>query len=116
MAQVEIEVAIERRQLADIHAFAQPPQRRETRWITVARDIKTAQGWEEIEGGEMIGREPGDQGQHGFEWEHGLDVFASGESVAGGAKHMPLPSRWPMARRGSAMGAFAGRCWSSQVR
>ena len=90
-AEVEVEVAMDRHELADFDAggdaaFAQPLFRPETGRVVVAGDIEAAQrrGRGQIEGGEVIGREPGNdrhQGQHRFERQHGLDAFAGGEDV-----------------------------------
>ena len=93
-AEVEVEVGMDRHEVADIDAgrlaaFVQPVRRIEAGRIVVARDIEAAQGRGQIEGGEMVGREPGDhrqRGQHGFEREHGLDAFAGGEDVGGFAE------------------------------
>ena len=90
-AEIEVEVAMDRHEVADIDAgggaaFVQPVRRLEAGRVVVAGDIETAQRRGQLEGGEVVGREPGDhrqQGQHGFEREHGLDAFAGGEDVGG---------------------------------
>src|SRR5208283_1457264 len=93
-AEVEVEVGMDRYEVADIYAgglaaFVQPGRRFDTGRVVVASDIEAAQGRGQIEGGEVIGRKPGDhrqQGQHGLEREHGLNAFAGGEGVGRAAE------------------------------
>ena len=69
-AEVEVEVVIDRHEFADFDAggddaFVQPLRRPETGRVVVARDIEAAQhpGRGQIEGGEVVGREPGNDRQ-----------------------------------------------------
>ena len=94
-AQVDVEVAIDRHELADFDtggeaAVAQPVGRLETGRVVVAGDIEPAQslpvtgsgGRGGVEGGEVIGRECRDHrqlGQDRFEREHRLDALAGDE-------------------------------------
>jgi hypothetical protein len=64
LAKVEIEVGIDRHKLADLDRsvpFAQAVERLEARRVVIAGDIEPAQIRCEVEGGEVIGREGGDQ-------------------------------------------------------
>ena len=90
-AEIEVEVAMDRHELADFDAggeaaFAQPFRRLETGRVVVAGDIEAAQRRGQVEGGEVVGRKPRNHrqgGQHRFEREHGLDAFAGGEDGGG---------------------------------
>ncbi len=64
-AKIEVEVAVDRYELADIDPdscspFAQTLRCLEAGRIVVARDIKAEEGRGQIEGGEVVGRETGD--------------------------------------------------------
>ena len=107
-AEIEVEVGMDRDELADIDAggaFAQAFRRMATGRVVVAGDIETAQRRGQFEGGEVVGREPGDhrqQRQHGFEREHGLDAFAGGEDVGGVAEADAIAEQ--MAERAARIG------------
>ena len=66
-AEIEVEVAMDGHELADIEAGGCRSRSRfgrfETGRVVVAGDIETAQGRGQVEGGEMVGREPGDHRQ-----------------------------------------------------
>ena len=67
-AEVEVEVAMDRHKLADFNAggdaaFSQPLRRPETGRVVVAGDIEAEEGRGQVEGGKVIGREPGNDRQ-----------------------------------------------------
>ena len=69
-AEIEVEVAIDRHEFADFNpggeaAFVQSFRRLETGRVVVSGDVEAAQnrGRGQVEGGEMVGREPGNDRQ-----------------------------------------------------
>ena len=88
-------------------AAAKPPAR-----VVVAGDVETAKRRGQDQGGEVVGRERRDHRQgreDAAERQHGLDALARRQHVVGAPKRTPCPSRWPMARRGVAIGALSSR-------
>ena len=86
-AEIEVEVGMHRHEVADFDAgggpFVQPVRRFETGRVVVAGDIEAAQCRGQIEGGEMVGREPGDHRQTGS-----TDLSASMVSMPSPAARM----------------------------
>jgi hypothetical protein len=83
-AQVLVEVAPDRHEIADVDACRAAPRMQAlgghpSGGIAVAGDIEPREHRRELQRREMIGRQRGDHGhagQHAFERQHGLDAFA----------------------------------------
>ena len=113
-AQIDVEVRIGRLQSADVHAlrldaFAQPGLGSPALGIVVAGDVEAPEPEGQLQGGEVVGREPREHrhlGKDAPEGQHGLEAFADREDVINEPEAHAGPELVPRDRRGSSIGAL----------